>query len=112
MVFSQLIDNAQKLIEFMQKLESSCWEIDEEGIFPTHFTFSSVLHACASVSSLEVGMDIHTHIIKYGFLSNTMTAYIFQCEEFWCRSLSARDGFDFSTFLAAQCWQKWKIFPS
>jgi pentatricopeptide repeat protein len=37
------------------------------GIQPNHFTFSSVLPACASLASLEEGVEIHRQIISSGF---------------------------------------------
>eukprot|EP01018_Ginkgo_biloba_P002905 Gb_17321 [translate_table: standard] len=41
-----------------------------EGMKPNQFTFASVLKACATVSGLEQGKQVHTSIIKTGFESN------------------------------------------
>ncbi|KAL4185928.1 hypothetical protein AMTRI_Chr10g8230 [Amborella trichopoda] len=38
-----------------------------EAIEPTHYTFGNVLGACANLSDLEHGRQIHTHVVKLGF---------------------------------------------
>ncbi|XP_010256994.1 PREDICTED: putative pentatricopeptide repeat-containing protein At3g08820 [Nelumbo nucifera] len=38
-----------------------------EGLFPNNFTFPFVLKACARLSDLELGIKIHTHVLKAGF---------------------------------------------
>eukprot|EP01018_Ginkgo_biloba_P037445 Gb_29869 [translate_table: standard] len=42
-------------------------QMQEEGIQPDNFTFSFVLKACADLSALPQGKNIHSHIIKTGF---------------------------------------------
>lgn len=49
----------------------------KENVKPTHFTYSSVLCACASMGSLEQGKWVHTLMIKWGeklvaFVGNTL----------------------------------------
>uniref|UniRef100_UPI0040747504 Synthetic PPR-DYW protein n=1 Tax=synthetic construct TaxID=32630 RepID=UPI0040747504 len=44
-------------------------EMQQEGIKPSEFTFCSVLSACASLGSLEMGKQIHGYVIKSGFES-------------------------------------------
>jgi pentatricopeptide repeat protein len=46
----------------------------QDGLEPNHFTFSSLLPACASLASLEVGVEIHEEIIRGGFDSNVSVA--------------------------------------
>lgn len=45
-------------------------EMQSHGINPNGFTLSSVLDACAGLSALEDGMDIHVLLVKCGFHSN------------------------------------------
>eukprot|EP01018_Ginkgo_biloba_P020815 Gb_00204 [translate_table: standard] len=54
------------------------------GIRPDNFTFSSVLKACASLSSLREGKVIHDHIVKTGFdwdvfVGNSLLAMYTKC---------------------------------
>lgn len=44
-------------------------EMKQTGVQPNHFTFSSVLPACATLASLEQGREIHEEISTSGFLS-------------------------------------------
>jgi pentatricopeptide repeat protein len=44
------------------------------GLQPNHFTFSTVLPACANSTSLWKGVEIHTKIIKSGFESDLVVA--------------------------------------
>ncbi|OVA17222.1 Pentatricopeptide repeat [Macleaya cordata] len=39
----------------------------KEGLFPNNFTFPFVLKACARLSEYELGLNIHTHVLKGGF---------------------------------------------
>ncbi|XP_016435575.1 pentatricopeptide repeat-containing protein At3g24000, mitochondrial-like [Nicotiana tabacum] len=52
-------------------------EMKRGGFQPTHFTFSSVYAACASIGALEPGKWVHVHMIKSGleliaFIGNTL----------------------------------------
>ncbi|MCD7448466.1 Pentatricopeptide repeat-containing protein, mitochondrial [Datura stramonium] len=52
-------------------------EMKRGGFQPTHFTFSSVCAACASIGALEPGKWVHVHMIKSGleliaFIGNTL----------------------------------------
>lgn len=40
-----------------------------EGVNPNEFTFGTILSACAGLSDLEQGKQLHAHIIKMGFQS-------------------------------------------
>eukprot|EP01018_Ginkgo_biloba_P031724 Gb_04381 [translate_table: standard] len=46
------------------------YQMPQTGIQPNHFTFASVLPACANVASLEYGMEVHEEIIRSGFQSD------------------------------------------
>eukprot|EP01018_Ginkgo_biloba_P013990 Gb_31795 [translate_table: standard] len=46
------------------------YQIKQSGMKPDHFTFASVLSACASSAALEHGKQVHAHIIKTGLESN------------------------------------------
>ncbi|XP_015900785.3 pentatricopeptide repeat-containing protein At3g24000, mitochondrial [Ziziphus jujuba] len=53
------------------------WKMQREDFKPTHFTYSSILAACASTGSLEQGKWVHAHMIKSGgrlvaFAGNTL----------------------------------------
>ncbi|KAF3680776.1 Pentatricopeptide repeat-containing protein, mitochondrial [Capsicum annuum] len=52
-------------------------EMKRGGFQPSHFTFSSVYAACASIGALEPGKWLHVHMIKSGlkliaFIGNTL----------------------------------------
>eukprot|EP01018_Ginkgo_biloba_P037423 Gb_09406 [translate_table: standard] len=46
------------------------YQMRQTSIQPDKFTFSSVLKACASLSALQEGKEIHYHIVKTGFESD------------------------------------------
>lgn len=53
------------------------WRMQRAGFEATHFTYSSVFSACASIGALEQGKWIHAHMIKSGckliaFVGNTL----------------------------------------
>ncbi|KAF8414306.1 hypothetical protein HHK36_002308 [Tetracentron sinense] len=53
------------------------WKMQRENFSPTHFTYSSVFSACASIGALEQGKWVHAHMIKSGgkliaFMGNTL----------------------------------------
>eukprot|EP01018_Ginkgo_biloba_P003036 Gb_26695 [translate_table: standard] len=41
--------------------------MEPAGVKPNHFTLSSVLKACASITALEQGKQVHSYIVKTGF---------------------------------------------
>ncbi|RAL53081.1 hypothetical protein DM860_016316 [Cuscuta australis] len=52
-------------------------DMKRSGLDPTHYTFSSLFSACASIGALEQGKCVHGHMIKSGlqlvaFLANTL----------------------------------------
>ncbi|XP_022899217.1 pentatricopeptide repeat-containing protein At2g22070-like [Olea europaea var. sylvestris] len=54
--------------------EEACnyfWMMRREGISPDEASFSTVLHAAASIAALDQGSLIHDQIIKTGFETNT-----------------------------------------
>eukprot|EP01018_Ginkgo_biloba_P037498 Gb_11389 [translate_table: standard] len=46
------------------------YQMLQEGIQPDNFTFPFVLKACAGLSALQEGKEIHCHIVKVGFDSD------------------------------------------
>lgn len=53
------------------------WKMQRRSFKATHFTYSSVFSACASVGALEQGKWVHAHMIKSGekliaFVGNTL----------------------------------------
>eukprot|EP01018_Ginkgo_biloba_P007725 Gb_41234 [translate_table: standard] len=44
--------------------------MQRSGIQPNHFTFASVLPACAKLAALEQGMQIHERLLRSGFYSD------------------------------------------
>ncbi|XXG80758.1 hypothetical protein AAC387_Pa09g1547 [Persea americana] len=54
------------------------------SIKPTNFTYPFVLKACASLSAIEIGQQIHTHVFKFGFeydvfVNNTLVDMYSKC---------------------------------
>eukprot|EP01018_Ginkgo_biloba_P037432 Gb_29874 [translate_table: standard] len=69
--------------------------MQQAGIEPNNFTFSFVLKACASLSALQEGKEIHCHVLITGFETNVYvgTALIDMYAK--CRSVeNARQVFD------------------
>jgi len=54
-------------------------QMQKTGLHPNHFTFASVLPACASLASLEQGMEIHQQINRGGFQSNVFEISALVC---------------------------------
>ncbi|XP_064971160.1 pentatricopeptide repeat-containing protein At3g24000, mitochondrial [Musa acuminata AAA Group] len=53
------------------------WEMQRSGFEATHFTYSSIFSACASIGALEQGKWVHAQMIKCGqvltaFVGNTL----------------------------------------
>eukprot|EP01018_Ginkgo_biloba_P024552 Gb_02603 [translate_table: standard] len=42
-------------------------QMKQENVLPTHYTFGNVLSVCAGLATLELGKQVHVHIIKAGF---------------------------------------------
>ncbi|XP_058100383.1 pentatricopeptide repeat-containing protein At3g49170, chloroplastic [Magnolia sinica] len=51
-----------------EAIELFC-EMKKGGVQPNHFTFSSVLKACANLSDSEMGEQIYAHVVKSGLAS-------------------------------------------
>ncbi|KAL8155664.1 hypothetical protein AgCh_000895 [Apium graveolens] len=49
------------------------WDMRREGVSPDEVSFSSVLHAVASIAALEHGSLVHNQVIKTGFGYNLCT---------------------------------------
>ncbi|KAM3380457.1 putative pentatricopeptide repeat-containing protein, mitochondrial [Capsicum galapagoense] len=45
-------------------------QMRRESVVPNQFTFASVLQACASVEALDLGMQIHCYVTKFGLYSD------------------------------------------
>ncbi|KAK9276282.1 hypothetical protein L1049_005813 [Liquidambar formosana] len=53
-------------------------------VIPNQFTFASVLQACATMASLDLGKQIHSHVLKFGlgsdvFVSNALMDVYAKC---------------------------------
>eukprot|EP01018_Ginkgo_biloba_P029482 Gb_12585 [translate_table: standard] len=60
------------------------YQMKMEGILPNKFTFPFVLKACAGLSSLQEGTEIHNDIVKFGFgsdifVGNSLVAMYAKC---------------------------------
>eukprot|EP01018_Ginkgo_biloba_P013186 Gb_32455 [translate_table: standard] len=55
---------------FAEEAVSLYHQMQLTGIQPNHFTFASVLPACAKMAALEIGTEIHEEIIRSGFQSD------------------------------------------
>eukprot|EP01018_Ginkgo_biloba_P019392 Gb_22814 [translate_table: standard] len=49
---------------YVEKALKIFCQMQEEGMKPNHFTFSSLLRACTTLTALEHGKQIHVHIIR------------------------------------------------
>jgi pentatricopeptide repeat protein len=79
------IDEALKLFLLMQRA----------GVKPNQFTYPTVLRACANLASMEVGKQVHCHIIKTGAASDTFVASTIVDMYIKCGSLAdGQRGFD------------------
>ncbi|XP_057813621.2 pentatricopeptide repeat-containing protein At2g13600 isoform X2 [Cryptomeria japonica] len=59
---------------FVEKALETYKQMQLEGVKPMPTTFASILPACAKMGTLEVGRNIHRHIIEDGFLSDVVVA--------------------------------------
>ncbi|XP_019054868.1 PREDICTED: pentatricopeptide repeat-containing protein At2g13600 [Nelumbo nucifera] len=41
--------------------------LKRESVWPTHYTFGNVLNACANLADLQLGRQVHSHVLKHGF---------------------------------------------
>ncbi|MCL7027711.1 hypothetical protein MKW94_010273 [Papaver nudicaule] len=61
-------------------------EMRSSGVQPTSNTLSIVLTACANISALDRGVQLHTHILKLGyvldpFISSTLITFYARCKQ-------------------------------
>lgn len=63
------------------------YQLKNAGIRPDNFTFLSALKACGTTSSLQVGKEIHNHIIKEGFGSDAFVSALLVDMYAKCREL-------------------------
>ncbi|RDX85114.1 putative pentatricopeptide repeat-containing protein, mitochondrial, partial [Mucuna pruriens] len=68
-----------------EALELFC-RMRQSSVVPNNFTFASVLQACASLVSLNLGMQIHSYVLKVGldsnvFVSNALMDVYAKCGE-------------------------------
>ncbi|KAG8381488.1 hypothetical protein BUALT_Bualt06G0127000 [Buddleja alternifolia] len=47
------------------------FQMVEEGVEPDQYTFPRVLKACGRVGMIQVGEEVHRHVIRFGFGNNT-----------------------------------------
>ncbi|KAM7463697.1 hypothetical protein LguiA_031818 [Lonicera macranthoides] len=52
-----------------EAIQLYCRMMIEGQVLPNQFTFSSILKACANLSSLELGEQVHNHAVKLGLAS-------------------------------------------
>eukprot|EP01018_Ginkgo_biloba_P024981 Gb_25581 [translate_table: standard] len=65
------------------------YEMQREGMQPDNFTFPCVLKACAGLSALEHGKEIHEYIVRNGlesdiFIGNALVAMYAKCGIWSC----------------------------
>ncbi|XP_024927939.2 pentatricopeptide repeat-containing protein At4g25270, chloroplastic [Ziziphus jujuba] len=46
------------------------FQMEEEGVEPDRYTFPRVLKACAGVGFIQIGVAVHRHIVRSGFLDD------------------------------------------
>ncbi|GMP65610.1 hypothetical protein CsSME_00026332 [Camellia sinensis var. sinensis] len=44
--------------------------MQKSGLMPDQFTFGSIIRSCSSLSSIELGRQLHVHVIKSEFGSH------------------------------------------
>ncbi|GMP63682.1 hypothetical protein CsSME_00025284 [Camellia sinensis var. sinensis] len=44
--------------------------MQKSGLMPDQFTFGSIIRSCSSLSSIELGRQLHVHVIKSKFGSH------------------------------------------
>ncbi|KAI9098476.1 hypothetical protein K1719_025101 [Acacia pycnantha] len=47
-----------------------CFQMVEDGVQPDLFTFPRVLKACGGIGSIQVGEEVHRHVVRFGFLND------------------------------------------
>eukprot|EP01018_Ginkgo_biloba_P030770 Gb_22711 [translate_table: standard] len=80
-------------------------QMQHSGIQPDNFTYSFVLKACAGLSALQEGKEIHYHIIKSGQKSNVFVSTALIDMYAKCGSIElARQLFDKMSFKNVVSW--------
>ncbi|KAI9081548.1 hypothetical protein K1719_036434 [Acacia pycnantha] len=46
------------------------FQMVEDGVQPDLFTFPRVLKACGGIGSIQVGEELHRHVVRFGFLND------------------------------------------
>eukprot|EP01018_Ginkgo_biloba_P020813 Gb_00194 [translate_table: standard] len=70
--------------EFSEEALALYHQMQEKGIPPDKFTFPLVLKACAGISALQEGKEIHDHIVRSGFepdvsVGNALISFYAKC---------------------------------
>eukprot|EP01018_Ginkgo_biloba_P037419 Gb_09409 [translate_table: standard] len=81
------------------------YQMQQEGFQPDNFTFPFVLKACADLSALQEGKEIHYHIRRTGFVSNVFVGVALVHMYAKCGSIEdARQVFDEMTTRDVVSW--------
>lgn len=46
------------------------FQMEEEGVEPDRYTFPRALKACGGIGSIQVGEEIHRHVVRYGYFDD------------------------------------------
>ncbi|URD98051.1 Pentatricopeptide repeat-containing protein [Musa troglodytarum] len=66
-----------------------------DGLFPDNYTFPYVLKTCAGLRDLRAGAQVHSHVVKLGFCSDTFVGNTLALMYIACGDVSAaREAFD------------------
>eukprot|EP01018_Ginkgo_biloba_P025680 Gb_11081 [translate_table: standard] len=80
-------------------------QMQRETMKLDQFTFASVLSACASLEALDLGKQVHTHIIKFGLESNVFVGSALVDMYSKCRGVDdARQVFDKMSVRDVHVW--------
>ncbi|CAI0423023.1 unnamed protein product [Linum tenue] len=67
--FVTLIQGYAQSSDFVQALDLFS-RMRQAMVTPNQYTFASVMQACASIEAVELGTQVHCHVLKLGFLED------------------------------------------
>ncbi|XP_057970500.1 pentatricopeptide repeat-containing protein At2g13600 [Malania oleifera] len=85
--------------------------LNRESVWPTHYTFGNILNACANLADMQLGRQIHSHVLKHGFqFQSGPEADIFvgnSLIDMYVKCGSIEDGYRVFEKMIAKDWVSW-----